>query len=134
MYLIDTNVISEHRKGARANAGVRRFFNTLDAPIYLSSITIGELQRGVTICRYRGDIAQADALHTWLTTLISDFSDHILPFCRHSAQVWGHLCVPNNANVIDKQLAATALTYNLTLVTRNQRHVADTGVQVLNPF
>lgn len=134
MYLIDTNVISENRKGRRSNAGVRRFFKTLDEPVYLSSITIGELQRGVTLCRYRGDLTQADMLTTWLTALVSDFSDHILPFCHNCAQVWGHLCAPDNTNVIDKQLAATALVYDLTLATRNVRHVADTGVRVFNPF
>jgi predicted nucleic acid-binding protein len=69
MYLIDTNVISEARKGSRADPGVRAFFgavNDQDQPLYLASITIGELRRGVDLIRRRGDAAQADALDLFL--------------------------------------------------------------------
>lgn len=137
MYLIDTNIISELRKQARANAGVRRFFRELHvagSACYLSSITVGELARGVAMCRHRGDDTQAQVLESWLAGIIADFVDSILPFCSNSARVWGHLCAPDNTNAVDKQIAATALTYDLTLVTRNVRHVAGTGVRVVDPF
>ena len=68
---------------------------------------------------------------SWLTSITTDFADSILPFCSNSARIWGHLCAPDNTNVVDKQIAATALAYDLTLVTRNVRHVAGTGVRVL---
>ena len=58
VYLIDTNIISEARKGAKANAGVRRFFNQADtegSPLFLSVVTVGELRRGVESIRHRGD-------------------------------------------------------------------------------
>ena len=58
VYLVDTNVISELRKGGQANAGVRRFFRQAIAdasPVFLSVITVGELRRGVESIRHRGD-------------------------------------------------------------------------------
>jgi predicted nucleic acid-binding protein len=65
MYLVDTNGISEARKGSRANPGVRAFFSAAseqEQPLFLASITVGELRRGVDLIRRRGDGAQADAL------------------------------------------------------------------------
>ena len=137
MYLLDTNVISEVRKQRKANPGVQQFFSNAinqNARLYLSVITIGELRRGVDLIRYRGDRSQADRLETWLKRILTDYADYILDFTAIEAQVWGYLRVPNPHNTIDKQLAATALTYNLTLVTRNIQDFADTGVRLLNPF
>lgn len=137
MYLIDTNIISEIRKRDHAHPGVTRLFNdfqNMGSTVYLSSITIGELQRGISLCRQRGDTQQAKLLEQWLDSVVSGFDGHILSFCTNCARVWGHLCAPDNTNVLDKQLAATALVYDLTLVTRNVRHVANTGVKFLNPF
>ena len=67
MYLVDTNVISESRKGTRANAGVREFFERTavhQAALYLSVVTIGELRRGVEVIRHRGDKVQAKRLES----------------------------------------------------------------------
>ena len=69
MYLIDTHVISEARKGPRAHPGVRQFFARVaidDTALYLSAVTVGELRRGVELIRYRGDTAQAALLERWL--------------------------------------------------------------------
>ncbi|MEB3161772.1 MAG: type II toxin-antitoxin system VapC family toxin [Prochlorothrix sp.] len=137
MYLLDTNVISELRKQQRANPGVQRFFSTAIAQnftLYLSVVTIGEMRRGVDLIRYRGDTAQADRLEAWLQSIIREFSDFILDFTINEAQVWGNLRVPHPQNAIDKQLAATALTHGLILVTRNIQDFQDTGVVLLNPF
>ena len=137
MYLIDTDVISERRKEEKANPGVREFFEDADrnnVPLYLSAITIGELRQGVEIVRHRGDESQARVLERWLERVIDRFDDAILPFDQEVAEIWGRLRVPNRENPLDKQIAATAIINDLTVVTRNVAHYAPTGVRLLNPF
>ena len=137
VYLIDTNVISEARKKDKADPGVRRFFVQVEAedtPIYLSVVTIGELRRGIELIRHRGDALQAQQLEAWLQTVLTEYTDCILPMDEENAQLWGRLRVPHPEHALDKQIAATALIYSLTVVTRNQRDFEATGVRVLNPF
>lgn len=136
-YLVDTDVVSEGRKRRKANPGVRRFFanaNTKGDALYLSVVTVGEIRRGIESIRHRGDSRQADRLDAWLATVLNDFTDHVLDFAHDEAQVWGRLRVPHPENAIDKQIAATALTHGLTLVTRNSAHFSGLGVTVVNPF
>ena len=137
MYLLDTNVISEQRKKARANSGVSRFFQQVAAQnlgTYISVVTVGELRRGVELIRYRGDKVQAKSLENWLKLLLDDYMDNILNFSIDESQVWGRLRVPHHENAIDKQIAATALTHGLTLVTRNVDDFSGCGLDLLNPF
>lgn len=135
MYLLDTNVISELRKGGRANHGVTAFFATLAAEdIYLSVVTIGEIRRGLENVRARGDREQAGRLEAWLDKVVTDFSDRILEFDLDCAQVWGKLMSPHPQHPIDKQIAASALIYDLTVVTRNTDDFVSSGVRSLNPF
>jgi predicted nucleic acid-binding protein len=137
MYLVDTNVISEARKGSRANPGVRAFFSAaseLEQPLFLASITIGELRRGVDLIRRRGDAAQADALEHWLAVVLGDYGDRVLVLDAEAAQLWGRLRVPHPEQALDKQIAAIALLHDLTLVTRNTADFLPTGVALLNPF
>ncbi len=137
MYLIDTNVISEARKRSKANKGVQAFFRQVikeQTPVYISVVTLGELRRGVELIRHRGDVRQAHQLERWLETLLADYQDYILDIHQNIAQLWGRLRVPYPENSLDKQIAATALIYDLTVVTRNHKDFASTGVQLLNPF
>lgn len=135
MYLVDTNVISEARKGARANAGVRAFFRDADAAdLYIAVQTVGEIRRGLESIRRRGDAEQAGRLETWLEGLIRDFSSRILAFDQDCAQVWGCLMSPHPQHPIDKQIAAIALIHDLTVVTRNVDDFRATAVTVKNPF
>ncbi len=111
MYLGDTNVISEARKGAKANPGVVDFFKQVIAanePVYLAAVSVGELRRGVDIIRHRGDLAQAKRLEAWLTIVLEQFGENILAFDADAARVWGRLRVPNPDHDLDKQIAATA--------------------------
>lgn len=137
MYLIDTNVISEARKGRSANAGVRAFFRRCareGSRLWLSVVTVGELRRGVDQVRHRGDRAQADRLEAWLGLLVDEHREAILPFDLDAAQIWGRLRVPHPENSLDKQIAATALLHDLIVVTRNVGDFAGTGVHLLDPF
>ncbi len=137
MYLLDTNVISELRKRSRANPGVVRLFEQIAEQgdqCYISVITIGELRRGVELIRHRGDGIQAQALEAWLQSILDEYVDNILDFTADESQVWGRLRVPHHENAIDKQIAATALTHGLTLVTRNTVDFVGSGVSILNPF
>lgn len=137
VYLIDTNIISELRKHERANAGVLRFFRQAieqNDRLYLSVITVGELRRGVELIRHRGDLQQAVLLENWLVQLLTDYWAQVLDINSESAQLWGRLRVPHPENAVDKLIAATALIYDLILVTRNQRDSVIPGLTVLNPF
>lgn len=135
MFLVDTNVISEMRKGKSANPGVRAFFRTADpAGLYLSVQTIGEIRRGLENVRHRGDLAQAKKLENWLDLLVRDYADKILDFDQECAQVWGYLMSPQPQHPIDKQIAAIALIHDLTVVTRNVDDFRGTGVGLRNPF
>lgn len=137
MYLIDTNVISEARKTSRANPGVIDFLSRVAGagePVYLSVITVGELRRGVELIRMRGDAEQARLLEDWLSAVLDQYADKVLAFDADAAQVWGRLRVPNPEHALDKQIAATALVHDLTVVTRNAADFAGIGVKVIDPF
>ena len=137
MYLVDTDVISEIRKGDKANPGVRAFFATTtreSVDLYLSVVTIGELRQGVERIQHRGDDAHAKRLGRWLKQVTTRYAESILPFDEETAHVWGRLRVPNPENPLDKQIAATALIHDLTVVTRNTHHFRPTGARLLNPF
>ena len=138
MYLIDTMVISEHRKGSKANVGVRQFFKDAietNHPLFISVITIGEIRRGIENLRHKQDKVGSDKLEKWLRGVVSEYAQQILPFDLDVAQVWGRLLVPSPQHSDDKKIAATALIHDLTLVTRNVndfRHI--TALSQLNPF
>lgn len=137
MFLIDTNVISEARKGRRADPGVRSFWADAtrdDTPLFLAAVTIGELRRGVELIRHRGDHPQALLLEQWLVEVLQAYGDRVLDLDGDAAQIWGRLRVPNPHNAIDKQIAAIALLHDLTVVTRNSDDFAGCGVRLQNPF
>ena len=133
-YLVDTNIVSEIRKGRRCNPGVASWFaQTSPVEIYLSVLTVGEIRKGIENIRRR-DEATAEALETWLAQLVATNFDRILPVDEAIAEQWGRLNVPDPLPVLDSLLAATASVHGLTLVTRNLKDMQRTGVDCLNPF
>ena len=137
MYLVDTDVVSELRKKDKADRRVVQFFKDAAArnvPLYLAAVTIGELRRGVELIRHRGELRQANLLGRWLDAVLTDYAENVLPFDADAAQVWGRLRVPHPENPLDKQIAATALLYDLIVVTRNTQHFASAGAKLFDPF
>lgn len=132
-WLLDTNVVSEIRKGPRGNPSVIRWATARNDEAWLSVLTVGELRRGVELKRRKDEVA-ARHLDLWLEGLVGSFGARILPVDARVAELWGRLNVPDPIPTVDALLAATALVHGLTLVTRNVRGVASTGVPVLNPF
>ena len=133
-YLLDTNILSELRKGPRCNAGVADWFSGVEGDeLYLSVLVLGEIQRGADRVRRR-DAGSAAALDSWLDSVTHTYRERILPVTLPVARLWGSFGVPDPISTVDGLLAATAQTHGLTLVTRNAKDVASTGVQTLNPF
>jgi toxin FitB len=133
-FLLDTNVLSELRKGKRADPSVAAWFAEVPGEdLFLSVLVAGELRQGIERLRRR-DLDAADRLDRWVLALLEDYSDRILPLDLRTADLWGRLNVPDPLPAVDGLLAATALAHDLTLVTRNVRDVVRTGVRIINPF
>jgi predicted nucleic acid-binding protein len=132
-WLLDTNVVSELRKGDRADSRLRAWFADVeDADLFTSVLVLGEIRRGVESIRRR-DTSGALAIEQWLVRMAVGFGDRVLPIDARVADRWGTLNVPDPLPTVDGLLAATALIHDLTLVTRNTKDVARTGVRTLDP-
>jgi predicted nucleic acid-binding protein len=133
-YLIDTNIISEVRKGKRCDPNVASWYEKIeDASLYLSVLVIGEIRRGIERIRPK-DNTRANAIENWLVAVDKAFGERILPVDLAVANEWGRLNASRPLPVIDGLLAATAKIHRMTLVTRNTADIADLDVHILNPF
>ena len=133
-YLIDTNIISELRKGRRCDANVAAWYDTIeDEDLYLSVLILGEVRKGIERLRPQ-DPARSDVLENWLGEVRDAFVGRILPVDDAVAGQWGRMAARNPVSTIDALLAATAKVHNMTLVTRNTAHVVGLGADILNPF
>jgi predicted nucleic acid-binding protein len=134
MYLIDTNIISEVRKGRRCDPNVASWFRGIrEDEVFLSVLVIGEIRQGIEHLRPRNP-RHARTLEEWLDQLAESFGDRILPVDERVAQNWGRLNARDMFPVVDSLLAATAQVHGLTLVTRNVGDLERSGVRCLNPF
>jgi toxin FitB len=133
-WLLDTNVLSELRKGRRCDRGVAQWFDAAaDTDLYTSVLVLGEIRKGIE--RIRGaDPSQAEALEKWWSGLRDNYADRILPVDEEVADEWGRLGLRQPLPVLDALLAATAIRHDLTLVSRDIRAFGAARVQVLNPF
>ena len=133
-FLIDTNVLSELRKGVKANSGVQNWFeNTASNQLYISVLTLGEIRQGIEQIKRR-DEQGAKALESWLEQIKAESMNLVLPVTQEITDCWGIINVADKMPAIDGLLAATALIHDLTLVTRNVRDVERSGAKLLNPF
>jgi predicted nucleic acid-binding protein len=135
MYLLDTNVISEIRKGLKGNNKVISWAKSVStSSLYLSVITILELELGILL-KERNDPSQGGVLRSWLNShVIPAFSERILPIDRAVAQYCAKLHVPNPRSERDALIAATALVHGMTIVTRNTQDFRAIRVELYNPW
>jgi toxin FitB len=134
-YLVDTNVYSELVK-PKPDAKVIAWLRSHESELYVSTITIGEIRRGI---ERLPDGKRRTQLRTWLQSLCDCMKGRVLSFNTSTAHVWGQLkakwdkagfSIPS----LDSQIAATAQRHALTVVTRNTSDFEKTGVKILNPF
>lgn len=132
MYLLDTNVVSELRR-PRPNQAVARWIRNVPAEqLYLSAVTIGEIQAGIEITRDQ-DAAKADELESWLERVLDTYN--ILELDALVFREWARLMHhQSNTLIQDALIAAVANIHRLTVVTRNVRHFRQLGVPTLDPF
>jgi toxin FitB len=134
MFLIDTNVISEIRKGQRANISVRAWFEKHDQSAhFLSVLTIGEIRRGVEQIRSK-DPSKAAVYDSYLAEILNIFDGRILGIGIKEAEIWGRLNAVETLPEVDGLMAATAIVHDLTVVTRNIKDFHRSGAKVMNPW
>ena len=133
MFLLDTDVLSALRRRERNPGTVRWVEAQRTADLYLSVVTLGEVERGIARQRRR-DPPFARDLALWLDRVLAWYGDRILLVDAPTARRWGQLSATLGHDSADLLIAATALEHGLTVVTRNVRHFEPTGVSVISPF
>jgi hypothetical protein len=137
VYLVDTDVLSELRRPRRNPNVVAWLAGAPDDGLYLSVITVGEIAKGIAKLRRAGSpqaVRDADALQSWLESVLAGFSQRILPVTVSVATRWGRLCDAHPQLPTDMLIAATALEHGLTVATRNVDHFRRAHAPVVNPF
>ncbi|MDX2000617.1 MAG: type II toxin-antitoxin system VapC family toxin [Thermoanaerobaculia bacterium] len=135
-FLLDTNVISEARKGPRMHPGLSAWFSRRHSrELFLSVLSLAEIRRGIALVGRR-DLPKAEALSRWYQELIRGYGEiqHLLPIGHEECDVWGEFQGVRSLPVIDAFLAATARTHRLTLVTRNTADFVGLPIELENPF
>lgn len=131
MYLVDTNVVSEARRGSVQPTGWLRSVDP--ASVHLSTLTLGEIMRGIAL-KQKSDPKAAGHLTEWLRKLRHDHADRILAVTDQISVEWGRIAAIRPRGDIDGLIAATAIVHDLILVTRNVADFEDTGATVINPW
>lgn len=139
MYLVDTNIISAGAPSRLAPPEIVAWMDTHSALLFLSTVTVAEIEDGIAKLRREGAIRKSDNLGAWLETLLHLYSDRILAFDTPTARIAGALSdqargqghAPGFADII---IAATARHREFTILSRNTRHFEPFGVPVLDPF
>lgn len=133
MILLDTVVLSESRK-ARANTAVMAYLREhATVRTFISVLSLGEIAQGIERQRHVNPVFAVE-LSSWLDNLERQFASSILPVTPGIAKIWGKICAQTGNQSTGNLIAATALHHDLTVVTRNTKHFASTGVRIVNPF
>jgi predicted nucleic acid-binding protein len=131
-YLLDTNVVSEMRKQKPHGAVVAWLTDLRDEQVFLSAVTMGELQAGIELTR-RQDPEKATEIERWVDQLEASYQ--ILPMDTASFREWGRLMHGKSDDLVeDGMIAATARKHDLIVATRNEDDFKQLDVQVFNPF
>jgi predicted nucleic acid-binding protein len=133
MYILDTNVISAGRRSDRAPQMAAWLRGKAEQDLFLSVITLGEIERGIRQQETRDPIFAGD-LRTWLDRTVLIFSDRLLAFEAEDARIWGRLSAEIGHNSADLMIAASALRHGAIVVTGNISDFAPTGAALENPF
>ena len=133
IYLLDTDVLSAQRRPGRAPQVIAWLKSKPEDDLYLSVVTLGEIERG--IARQEGRDPQfAAELRAWTDRTFLLFADRLLPFGPAEARIWGRLSATLGHNGADLLIAATALAHSAVVVTGNVSDFEPTGVEIVNPF
>ena len=132
-FLLDTVVLSELRKAKPSRKLVQWIKAQQAGSLFISVVSVGEIERGMEQAR-KSDAVFAAELEQWLETLLNLYADRVLPMSANAARLWGRLAARLGHDGADLLIAATALTHGSTVVTRNVKHFAATGVRALDPF
>ena len=132
-YLLDTDILSAIRRKQR-DPNLEKWLHSINsADVFLSVVTLGEVERGISQQR-RINPEFAEDLERWLDTILLRYEQRILPLSVNIARRWGRLSGELGHNSADLMIAATALEHKLTVATRNTRHFEPTQVPLINPY
>jgi len=133
-FLLDTNILSELRKGARCDSKVANWAAKESGEAhYISVLSLGEIRKGIELLR-RKSPDNCEALEAWLQKLNANYANCTISITPEIAGRWGEICSRRSLPVIDSLLAATALELGLILATRNTRDFEGLGVSTVDPF
>jgi predicted nucleic acid-binding protein len=134
MYLLDTNVLSEFRRGPKAAPGVAAWERATPSELmFITPISVAELNFGWRSLLGRNAV-QAGLLRDWVDRLLDHFAGRVVPIDLRTGLEFGRLQIGRAKPIADLWIAATALANDLTIVTRNTADFADTGVRLLDPW
>lgn len=132
-FLLDTDVLSASRRPARAVAVAAWLKSKPEEDLYLSVVTLGEIERGIALQARRQPEFAAE-LRAWIDRTVRLFADRLLPFGPEEARIWGRLSAKLGHDGADLHIAATALTQGAVVVTGNVSDFEPAGVEIENPF
>jgi predicted nucleic acid-binding protein len=133
-FLLDTNILSELRKGARCDPNVLHWAakESIQAH-YISVLSLGEIRKGIELLRQKSP-EKCIPLENWLEKLHTDYANCTIAITAEISERWGELSSRRSLPVIDALIAATALEFGLTLATRNTKDFDGLGIPIVNPF